>query len=343
VLLVAGVGIVVALHRSPAAPVGPAPIGTHGFDVSWPQCAGAVAGHMPPGRPPYLVLGLTHGAGNTVNPCLGSQLSWAKTRGIRVGAYLVASYPDKAKRQLASDGIFGACGASIRCELRNNGAAQAQTAVSTLRAAGLSVPMVWIDVEVTSVLPWSRRVARNIALLRGVIAGLRAAHLPVGVYTTSAMWQQITGGYRLRVPNWLPSGDGKPHHASRLCRTSATGGVTWLVQYTRSLDEDLTCPVLAAVPGIPGPLWQFRTTTLHVGSEGAAVSAAQQIVASPVTGTYDNTTAAAVRTWQTAHHLTATGTITPVEWRVMGAFRTQGGHPFWLNRIVSPTESSPPR
>lgn len=334
IVVLGGVGIGVALHHS-AGPLGPAPIGTQGFDVSWPQCAGDLAGQMPPGRPPYLLLGLTHGAGDTVNPCLGSQLDWATSRGVRVGAYLVASFPTAVDQAAASDGLFGVCGTSARCRLRNNGAAQAQAAIATMHVVGLTVPTLWIDVEVSTVLPWSRHVAANIALLRGVVAGARAAHVPVGVYTTSAMWQEITGGYRLNVPNWLPSGDGRVRHAARMCRTSATGGVTWLVQYTRSLDADLTCPILNAVPGHPGPLWQFRTSTLQLLSQGAAVRAVQQVVGQPPTGNYDAATTVAVSSWQTANQLPVTGKISPTDWQAMGAYRLYGGHGFWLSRIVS--------
>jgi peptidoglycan hydrolase-like protein with peptidoglycan-binding domain len=164
---------------------------------------------------------------------------------------------------------------------------------------------------------------------------LRAAGEQVGVYTTSAMWTQITRGYRLDVPNWIPSGDGRPHDAARMCRSTATGGVTWLVQYTRALDSDLTCPVLAAAPGKPGPLWPYRSTTLAAGSSGPAVSAVQAHVATPVTGTYSATTVSAVKTWQSENHLPVTGTVTPADWRALGADQKYGGRPLQLARFAS--------
>jgi peptidoglycan hydrolase-like protein with peptidoglycan-binding domain len=335
-LVVVGVSIGVGLHHS-STPTGPAPSSTHGFDVSWPQCAGDSAGNMPGGRPSYLILGLTHGAGDTINPCLGSQLDWAKSRGVRVGAYLVPSYPDKAHQALAANGMFGACGTSVRCELRNNGAAQAQAALATMQAAGLRPPRVWIDVEVSTVLPWSPHALANIAVLRGVVAALRAAHIPIGVYTTSAMWTEITRGYRLNVTNWLPSGDGKARHAAAMCDTTATGGPTWLVQYTRSLDMDLTCPILNAVPGRHGGLWPFRNSTEKLLSHGLAVRALQQVVGIAPSGNYDAATTVAVSAWQSSNGLPVTGTVAPLDWRAMGAYRTYGGHPFWLSRVVSPS------
>jgi hypothetical protein len=334
VVVALGVGIGLAVHHSPQV-VQPAPATTHGFDVSWPQCSGTSSGHVPAGSPSYVILGLTHGAGNTVNPCLGSQLDWAKSHGVRVGAYLVPSHPTKAQRALSDDGLFGTCVASARCELRNNGAAQAQAAIATMQGVGLHPPRVWIDVELGTSRPWSPHIAANVALLRGVVAGLRAAHLPIGVYTTGAMWTQIAGSFRLNVPNWLPSGDASVVHAGALCQTSATGGVTWLVQYTGALDSDLTCPVLNAVPGRHNALWQFRNTTQQLFSHGAAVSALQQAIGVPVSGSYDAATAVEVGTWQRSKQLPTTGKITPTDWRAMGAYRLIGGHPFWLSRIAS--------
>jgi hypothetical protein len=337
VLAVAGVGIGLALHHRPSLPVGLAPATSHGFDVSWPQCSGIAAGRMPGGRPSYVILGLTHGIGGTINPCLAAQLEWAKSRGVRVGAYLVPSFPTKAQQGLSASGLFGPCGTSVRCRLRNNGAAQARAAIATMQAAGLHPPRVWIDVELGTSLGWSRRTARNVAVLRGVAAGLRAAKLPFGVYTTVAMWTQIAGSYRLNVPNWLPSGDGSATHASALCQTSATGGVTWLVQYTRGLDSDLTCPILNPVPGRPGELFAFRNTTQQLFSHGPAVRALQRVVGVAQSGTFDPATSAAVSKWQAARQLPVTGKVTPADWQAMGADRTHGGHPFWLSRVVSPS------
>src|SRR6059036_2652589 len=75
---------------------------THGYDVSWPQCHGTGSSRMPSSSVHYVILGLTHGAGHTVNPCLGAQLSWAKAHHVPVGAYLVPSYPTKAQLAAAS-------------------------------------------------------------------------------------------------------------------------------------------------------------------------------------------------------------------------------------------------
>ena len=119
-----------------------------------------------------------------------------------------------------------------------------------------------------------------------------------------------------------------------MCQSTASGGRTWLVQYTRSLDSDLTCPVLNPVPGRHDALWQYRLMTLHLLSTGNAVKAVQGFLGQPRSGSYDAGTTLAVAGWQASHGLPATGSVAPPDWRAMGALRSSGGHPFLLRRIV---------
>ncbi|HEU5034526.1 MAG TPA: peptidoglycan-binding protein [Mycobacteriales bacterium] len=307
---------------------------THGFDVSWPQCQGAHAGHLPAGAPAYVVLGLTHGAGHTANPCFGEQLTWARSRGALVGAYLVPSYPTGRQREAATTGPFGVC-TTLQCRLRNDGAAQAIDALEVMHAAGASVPMVWVDVEFRSHPTWSRHDDRNRAVLQGVFRALREARIRFGVYTTAYMWQHLTGGWQVRVPNWLPAGNGSAATARSRCRKTATGGPTWLVQYTREWDEDLTCPVMDATRGRPGPLWPFRKTHLELGNSGRAVHAAQSAIGAPRSGRYDALTTGVVGKFQVEHGLPVTGQIDRVDWRALGAYRRIGAHPFLLGRMTT--------
>ncbi len=308
---------------------------THGYDVSWPQCHAGRGWHLPGGSPRYVVLGLTHGAGHTANPCFRDQLDWARDRGSLVGAYLVPSYPTADQRAAAGAGVYGVCGDSLRCRLRNDGAAQAADALAVMRSGGIDVPMVWVDVEFRSHPAWPHRPARNRAVIRGVFHGLREAGVRVGVYTTSYMWGHITSGWRVRVPNWLPAGSGSAATARSRCRESGTGGVTWLVQYTREWDEDLTCPVMDPTRGRPGPLWPYRTTRLELGSAGAAVTALQGALGIPPSGDYDAVTTAAVTAFQQEHGLPVTGAVDTDDWRALGAFHREGGHPFLLKRMVA--------
>jgi hypothetical protein len=217
---------------------------THGFDVSWPQCNGSATGAMPGGNPNYVILGLTHGTGHTVNPCLRSQLRWARGHHAKVGSYLVASYP--SARQRVGAGHAARCGGRLTCQLLHDGANQVSDALRTQNRLRMRSPMVWLDVEFRTTHAWTASKSHNRAVIEGMVMKLRADHKRFGVYTTRYMWHHIVGNYRLKVPQWLPSGYQSARRTKPMCGTTATGGPTWLVQYTRRLDEDLTCPALAA-------------------------------------------------------------------------------------------------
>jgi hypothetical protein len=227
----------------PAASAAPTTY-THGYDVSWPQCHRGEARSMPSGHPAYVILGLTDGSGHTVNPCLRSQLSWARGHRAKVGGYLVASYPSRWQRARAGRGLYGRCHHHVLCRLRNDGARQVSDAFATMRRDHMHVPMVWLDVEFRSYRPWTRSHSRNRAVIEGIVRGMHHHHKRFGIYTTGYMWHAIVGRYQLRVPQWLPAGHTSARRTKPMCRHSATGGPTWLVQYTHRLDEDLTCPVL---------------------------------------------------------------------------------------------------
>lgn len=316
---------------------------THGYDISWPQCSndgnGPSATAKPSSSVHYVILGLTHGAGHTGNPCLAAQVAWARSHHVPVGAYLVPSYPTAQQLAAASSGPYGACSTTDKsCRLANDGAAQAADAVAVMRRAGVPAPMVWVDVEFRHVHPWSHSHSDNARVVEGVFTGLALSHLPDGVYTTSYMWSHIVGGLRTSAPNWLPGGSSKAADARAECRASATGGATWLTQYTRHFDEDLTCPVMDATPGRHGPMWRYRYTVLTIGSSGSAVRLAQAALGQPanVTGSFDARTFAAVVAFQTLHQLPVDGRIDNDDWRALGAYKLYGGHAFLLSKVVAP-------
>jgi peptidoglycan hydrolase-like protein with peptidoglycan-binding domain len=314
---------------------------THGYDVSWPQCSssgnGSRAAHMPRDGA-YVILGLTHGAGHTVNPCLGAQLSWAKAHNMMVGAYLVPSYPTPQQLGRAGSGPYGNCGAKdLACRAGNDGWKQGSEALATMRRAGAPAPMVWVDVEFRHKFKWSQNHPVNAKVVEGVIKRLQIGGVGVGVYTTSYMWAHIVGSYRVYLPNWLPAGSGKVDDAKAKCRSTGSGGVTWIGQYTRTFDENVTCPVMDATPGQPGPLWPYRNTTLAFGASGDAVTAVQKALAiADATGQYDAQTTATVAQWQAQKGLPVDGIVNEDDWRALGAFTLTGGHPFWLTKVVAP-------
>lgn len=218
-----------------------------GGDVSWPNCP---LGMGIPERPSqglpmpveaarFVVVGLTNGPGFTPNPCVASQVAWARSHQRALGAYAVLTYPTPP--QLARYGGHGS-GAQ---RLFRAGAGEANVTLRTARQAGLSTPTIWVDVEPVRLRPWSAVRARNNAVIDGAVAAYRAAGLRVGFYSYEYGWRQITGGRQLpAIPTWVPSGDDQQGSALRRCtQRSFSGGPVALAQWTAGQrDHDLTCP-----------------------------------------------------------------------------------------------------
>lgn len=219
------------------------PAVAYGNDISWPNCPIGVGDRslglpMPASTAHFVVVGLTNGPGFTRNPCLASQVRWAKTRHKWLAAYAVLSYPTPA--QLSAYGGAG----SATTRLYRTGVAQANRNVAAMRKAGLSTPVLWVDVEPVKLAPWSRSTTGNNAVLNGAVAAYKAAGLRVGFYSYAYGWKEITGGRRLAAyPTWVPSGGAtRASAAARCSRTSFSGGPVAMGQWTYAQrDHNVTC------------------------------------------------------------------------------------------------------
>lgn len=231
-----------------------------GGDVSWPQCPvgmGIPARRslglpMPGDAARFVVIGLTNGPAFTPNPCLGSQVQWARDRRVPVSAYAVATWP--TKRQLARYGATGPyAGTTRRSQLRNVGYAEGRYNLRRLASAGLTVPHVWIDVEHYSIRPWSRVRLDNRALVRGVARAYQDAGVATGFYSTSLQWSQIVGRAAWGLPEWHTAGPRTRSVALSRCGDSSfQGGPVVLAQWwTDSADHDLVCPAGPAAASMP--------------------------------------------------------------------------------------------
>lgn len=248
-------GFVPAAHRAQAAPL-------NGHDISWPQCPTAVGGFglpLPPASSQFVVIGLTKGLPFTENPCLASQVAWARTNGKPAQAYTMAAFPTPA--QLSTYRTQGPWASGTRAgQLSNVGYAEARFAVASLTRAGFAPRVVWIDVEPRPAQPWPTATAlqqrENRYLIEGLMRGLRDAGFSYGVYSFAAGWASITGSWRLSgVPVWATAGRlDFPSEALDLCRkASFSGGRVYLSQwYDDVRDYDLTCDPYAFTP-LPVP------------------------------------------------------------------------------------------
>jgi hypothetical protein len=234
-------------------PRGPEPV--LGADVSWPQCPKGMGiperptlgAPMPLPTAEYVVLGLTNGPGFTANPCLADQVAWVRDRRLMAAAYAVASLPDDdAVAEHGGTGPYDA--GSERGQLANAGYQQALANVATMRRAGLTTPMVWVDVEPVPDFEWSGDPVANSAVVEGSVRAYEDAGYRVGVYSTPALWSGVVGGLRLGLPEWRAAGETSRQEALSRCGRdwSIQGGRAVLGQWVeQNRDQNVTCPGVA--------------------------------------------------------------------------------------------------
>ena len=217
-----------------------------GNDISWPQCPST----FPPTSTQFLVIGLTRGLPFTENPCVASQVGWARDRSKPTQAYTMAGFPTSA--QLTTYGTQGPWSSSTRAgQLSNVGYAEAKYAVATVNEIGWKPGMIWIDVEPRPAQPWpagtTLRRAENRYVVEGLMRGLRDSGYAYGLYSYTSGWQEIVGSWRLPgVPVWAASGTlDYPNEALDKCtQPSFSGGRVYLSQWlndAKTLDYDRTC------------------------------------------------------------------------------------------------------
>ncbi len=214
---------------------------------------------LPRARAQFWIIGLTNGRAFTANPCLSEQIAAARERGVLTAGYTMLSYPNRAER--AAHGASGPFGTLTRADrLANVGYAQAAFALDVMDAAGLPSPFVWIDVEPRAERPWSRKRARNKALLKGALQAGQDRGVGSGIYTYAGAWKSIMGRLQVDVPLWAPGHSrGRSFSARRnqtrdsCSRAGFTGGPLVMTQWVwRNRDHNITCP---AIELISAPLW----------------------------------------------------------------------------------------
>lgn len=284
---------------APAALAAPAPAGSTGHDVSWPQCGSAL-----PTSGWFGIVGVTKGMAFSANPCLGTQWQWASALPSPSALYTTPANPaptssfcwptsgsrDPALCADATSTTDPGCAYDYGWHAAADALA---TATAAVPGAG-SAPW-WLDVETGNT--YNGDGTSNAADLQGMIDYLRGQGVPsVGFYSTSTQWNQITGGwtaandaaYRARwaaeftpaypmsdSPTWI-AGLGSLTQAQSSCAApSFTGHAVTYAQYADSgFDGDLACPP-HTVPrvSVNPPVVRFGQTAnvTITGTPGATV------------------------------------------------------------------------
>jgi len=316
--LAAGTGSLMVAAPASASRMPSPGANAYGNDVSWPQCPSSQGGYNLPGPmsgSTFAIMGLTDGGSFRANPCLGRQVAVVRSRHLWAGAYAISTYPTRA--QLAR---YGGTGSVLR-RLHRVGAAQARFNIATMGRVGLRSPMVWVDVEPRARAPWARASYNNM-VLDGVIAGYRAAHLRVGIYSYLSGWNTITGGRVMKgMPTWVPVGNRGAGVAQVACaRASFSGTRPWVTQWTDGVrDYNRTCPGVTGRAAHGNLLTRYLKVRLAIGSHGTAVVLMQRSLRVLADGDFGPLTRARVVAFQRAHHLVANGVVGTAVWRALGA------------------------
>ena len=233
---------------------------TTGFDVSYPQCSGSY-----PSNPLFGIVGVNGGLANNANPCIGEELHWARdapgqTRPKQppLSLYINTGNPGRDATDWPRAGTapaYGACNGLLTdaCSYiyGEQRAAYSYRLVAALDPVAARTAPWWLDVELMA--SWAGTYELNIAALQGFIAGLNSAGAtgPIGIYSTSAQWKEITGltaqttpaPFRGRLPDWVAGTEGTLAQARQNCTSGGfTGVAPSLAQYRIGpRDADLRC------------------------------------------------------------------------------------------------------
>ncbi|WP_354189198.1 hypothetical protein [Arthrobacter sp. UYCu712] len=197
----------------------PAPVtGPLGIDVSWPQC-----GKTLPEQPAFAVVGVNNGLANTTNPCLATQLAWARsapspaaTPQPRVALYVNTANPglkgfwwptSNTYNGTRVANPYGNCALRIfRACAYIYGYAKAH---DDARIRGIDNPasyLWWLDVETENT--WQSDKKANVAVLEGMAVYFKGIGARVGIYSTGYQWRKVAGSVPSAsplagLPSWL--------------------------------------------------------------------------------------------------------------------------------------------
>ena len=274
-ILIAGVvDTTIASDTIVAAAITSPPVTSTGYDISWPQCAGI----FPP-SPGFGVVGVNNGVPYSKNRCLSNELHWAQNAANGAPAFYVntgnqgpSGNPNWQNSRTTPRVCSGAN--SVPCSYDYGwgaGEASFATAVSAERAVGSASPASaarsapwWLDVETgnaweakaTSYGPSASSHANDLAMIEGLLAYLHSINIAsVGIYSTTSMWNGITGGSVTAlnaVSTWVPGAGSLAQAESNCANPSFTGGRVSLTQYpSNGFDGDYVCGLLSAPVTVP--------------------------------------------------------------------------------------------
>jgi hypothetical protein len=231
----------------------------NGNDVSFPQCRKTL-----PAAHAFGIVGVNDGRADTTNPCLTSEMTWARhssgpTRQPKVSLYVNTGEPGKHKvADWPRNNHDPISGTAVRdpygkCAGKDDRACAWQfgrnMAELDARIRGISKPgryRWWLDVE--TITTWDASTWNNRADLEGMVSYFHRIGAAVGIYSTTFQLHKIlkiipSTSVLYRLADWIP-GARTLAQAQANCRSAPlTGrGVVTLTQWEKSkIDHDFSC------------------------------------------------------------------------------------------------------
>lgn len=265
----AAVAWALAVLAAPSALAGASAVpatGLTGFDISYPQCSSPL-----PSAAGFGIVGVNGGAVFTSNKCLANELTWAQSSSSNDPAFYANTGDGGPKygvgfptNQQSPDVCRGAN--SVACSydygwnaaresFANAVAAESSDGASDAALSARSVPW-WLDVETGN--PWetiaygrtAATEAYDKAFLEGEVASFTNMGVTtLGIYSTSSMWQAITGGTTSEfstIPVWVPGFSSLAAAEAACGLTSFTGARVAMIQYpSHGYDGDYVCGLVS--------------------------------------------------------------------------------------------------
>lgn len=210
--------------------------GSTGIDISYPNCRTKLPSTS------FGIVGVTGGLVYSANNCLAQEAGAFKDLSLYVNTGLNADASSTYYQAAATSPK--SCNGDVYCQAYNYGYNAGLDAVKTAQAAGVSSTRWWLDVENGNT--WNADVMQNRQSLQGEYDALVAngASL-VGVYSTTAQWQEITNGWQNQWPSWGATTWTTASQAQKYCTGHEfTGGPSLLMQFMSKrskVDQDVAC------------------------------------------------------------------------------------------------------
>jgi hypothetical protein len=205
--------------------------GTVGSDVSWPNC-GTRLNSL--GR--FGIIGVNDGEGYSTSPCIAKEASYYSNLSLYAnsGWYSGSSHVSATSPKMCATG-------DENCLAYNYGYNGGLYAYNAAKSAGVKSANWWIDVENGNT--WSTNTTQNQNSIQGEHDALVASGaVNVGIYSTTAQWDSISGSWQNNWPGWGATTVTSARQAATYCSGHRfTGGPTWLIQFQGSIDQDYAC------------------------------------------------------------------------------------------------------